>query len=209
MKKFFSTALLLTAVIFFTGCPVAVGISSVSQKEISLNFTTSIGPSVNELISSVSGQKTTVLFDTATIESSLKNYGFKNISVTNKAVADTQILNISGTIDVSKLDFVSVNKSGSKLKLTIILSPSTLKSFAAKQEQTVRDYIDLLAAPSLSSDKMSKDEYIEFIESVYGEPVAEELTSGIIEIKAAGKTRSLKIIELLTLEDTKEFVFEI
>ena len=69
--------------------------------------------------------------------------------------------------------------------------------------------LDLLVAPVFSGDDSSQNEYLELIESFYGEGAAKEIKTSIVDItiiNADGTktTKKLPLVDLVTLnEDIK------
>jgi hypothetical protein len=70
------------------------------------------------------------------------------------------------------------NASGGRLRLTLNrdLGPDILSLISPE----VRDYLSALMAPIATGEILSKTEYLELVASVYGKPVADEISTASI-----------------------------
>ena len=148
-----------------------------------------------------------LIIDTAQIKSFLINSGFTNVEVSNQIGAN---VDIKMTIPKDKTfifdsKLVFSNNSESNSSFGIELSPATLQTFYANADEQIISILDILISPAFYGEEISEEEYIETIDSLYGNDVAAEMNKSEIYItlkNKSGKTlkKSLPLKTLLTLK---------
>ncbi|MCQ2601730.1 MAG: hypothetical protein MJ184_10265 [Treponema sp.] len=221
--KIISFTSIIFSTVFFTGCPVSINVTALENNQLSYNFSTTAGKATNELISSFdnsnssknSNNVNSTMFDTLEIERALFQMGFTGSkATTSKTNGKEETLNINFQCSDKKFDFIKIirNKEGLATQMKISLSPEILQDLITNQNNVIQKYADLLMAPCFTGDTMSKEEYIELVASLYGNEIAEEITSGSIRIllknsrtKKMPEAFSIPLIDILTLTEEKTF----
>lgn len=221
--KILSFASIIFSSAFFTGCPVSINVIALENNQLSYNFSTTAGKATNELISSFDNSNASkngnnvnsTMFDTLEIERALFQMGFAGSNATtSKTNNSEETLNINFHCSDKRFDFIKIvrNKEGLATQMKITLSPEILQDLITNQNNVIQKYADLLMAPCFTGDPMSKEEYIELVASLYGNEIAEEITSGSIRIllknsrtKKMPEAFSIPLIDILTLTEEKTF----
>ena len=213
----------LASTLFFTGCPVYVNINAVAPYDgttpyINYNFSTTAGEALNEFISSIdqNADTTQTMFDTLEIEKALHKMNLSNVSATTLKTASTEVLKINFSTSENHFDFIKFTKDPNRdnivTKAEITLSPEILQSLLTEQNNIIQKYADLLMAPCLTGDAMTKEEYIDLVASLYGQKIADELTAGSVTIsvknsraKKFPQKLEIPLIDILILTGPKTF----
>ena len=155
------------------------------------------------------------MFDTLEIERALFQMGLtENRATLSKTNNAEETLNINFKSSDNKFDFIKIirNNEGLATQMKITLSPEILQNLITNQNNVIQKYADLLMAPCFTGELMSKEEYIELVASLYGNEIAEEITSGSIKIflknsraKKIPEAFSIPLIDILTLTEEKTF----
>jgi hypothetical protein len=93
---------------------------------------------------------------------------------------------VEGTVRISKIDdFLSIDKKGfinfrqggrCEININLQNSPQILESLS----EEIAAYLNALMAPIASGEKMSKQEYIELVSSIYSKAVSDEIAASRI-----------------------------
>lgn len=214
---------IILSILFFTGCPVSINVTALENNQLSYNFSTTAGKATNELISSFDNSNASndnnnvnsTMFDTLEIERALFQMGLtENRATLSKTTNAEETLNISFKSSDNKFGFIKIirNNEGLATQMKITLSPEILQNLITNQNNVIQKYADLLMAPCFTGELMSKEEYIELVASLYGNEIAEEITSGSIKIflknsraKKIPEAFSIPLIDILTLTEEKTF----
>lgn len=212
-KSFVNTILILSSLIYFTGCPIEFDISNNKTNGLNISFSTKAGPQINQLISSIGdSNNSSYIFDTFEIEKSLATIGFDNVQAISKKTKTSETLLVKCQVNQNELDFIKIHSLDSIIKkIEITLSPQILQDLILNQDSIIQQYADLLMAPCFTNEEISKEEYIELVKSLYGSEIANELILGNITLsinnsKEKGSTLSIPLIDILTLTEQKTFI---
>lgn len=220
--KFIPLILTASSCLFFTACPVSIRVTALDSNQLLYNFSTTAGEATNELIatfdagSSKKGQNVkSTMFDTIEIEKALFQMGLTGSSATTSIDSKNQEeLNIEFKCSDKKFDFLKIirDKNGRATQMQITLSPEILQDLITNQNNVIQKYADLLMAPCFTGDVMTKEEYKELVASLYGNEIADEITSGTIDLslknsmtKKRIEITSIPLIDILTLTEEKTF----
>ncbi len=248
MKTKIKLILLLTSVFFFVSCSSQLEITAQEDCSSHLDFKLELGSVITQTIESITqglneienssakvATKETAIFSKELIEDAFKVSDFKNVKA---ATPEKDKLNLSLDFPAPANQKVTTDRGNfkaanfvtcTKNSLTLILSPEILKELSKNFSEESRSYLDLLMSPVFSDDEeMSSSEYIDLVEVVYGEKLAEELGNATVKIslippkgKTIKKTAlsetgqsklssnkavfTLPLADLLTLNSTKTF----
>ena len=205
-----ATAALLCTV-FFTGCTSEIELELKKDGTVDVKFNGSAGTAFAALINAAAGstsQSDQVIFDTKEIEYEMSHNGFSNVKAVTKAGADLSVT-MTDKNGKSAL-FTSGVVTAEKGKLSLALSPQTLKKFYDSADSQTTAFLDMLLSPLFNDEVMSEEEYIELLASFYGEEIAQEIKDSNfrITLKNADGTKrlySLGIAQLLTLNEVIRF----
>ena len=214
LKHILIAAAALFAVTFFAGCTSEIELELHKDGSVDVKFSGSAGNAFAALINAAnntgidSDGQTTVVFDTQQIEYELAQNGFTNVKAVSKAGSD---LTVSMTDKTGKSAlFSSGVVKVENNKLSASLSPQTLKKFYDKADSQTVQFLDMLLSPVFNDEQMSQQEYLEILESFYGEEIAGEVkdSSFRITLKHPDGTKTVQTInfaKLLTLDETLRF----
>ncbi|MCR4627283.1 MAG: hypothetical protein K5640_06505 [Treponema sp.] len=204
----------------FASCSADLEINIDKNGTANVKFNSSMGTALEKLIKSLSESENSEqekssdhsIFNEEEIRQSFIILGFKNV---NSKVKDLSGIFIDAVLqqesqDVDKKKFLSDAIKISSEKATLTFSPENLKKMLESTGEDFQSYADLFMAPVFTGEAMSIEEYKELLGGVYGNAVAEELTSSNLKITlrlASGKKAvySVPFAEILTLTGKKEF----
>ena len=178
----------------------------------SITYGTVLGNALRDTVSAFSGGEE-VAFDPSQFEEIFSESNLKNVSA--KSETKDSIF-LSADLDEEKLDFISksnilsVGANGSSVTLTF--SEENLSAMYESMPQTMQAYIDMFMAPSFSGEKMTDEEYLELVSSVYGDFVSDEIKKSVINftlVNSRGKstTYEVKLLDIINMK--KELVLKI
>ncbi len=150
----------------------------------SFAFETSTSDGVSELIRALTGASNTqTLFDKASIENSFKNAGISLLPDSTFNTTSISLLgeteNISSLISRGALP-ISLQSNGSEGELIVVLNDKTIGALFSLMGEDAVLYTELLFAPLFTGEKMSADEYLEFMASLYGPEIKADLENSIV-----------------------------
>jgi hypothetical protein len=111
-------------------------------------------------------------------------------------LANTGPAGVAGTVSVSRVDelfampgageqrrFIALGEgeTGDK-RLSIVLDRETAPLLLAMISSDMRDYLSALFAPAATGDYLSQAEYLELVEDIYGNALAEEIAAAEIAV---------------------------
>lgn len=150
-----------------------------------------------------------LIIDTTEIKTFLIDSGFANVEVSNQIGAN---VDIKMTIPKDKTfifdsNLVFSDNSDSNSNFGIELSPATLQSFYANADEQIISILDILISPAFYGEKISEEEYLETIASLYGNDVSDEMNKSEIFFSLKNKNgkvvkKSLPLKTLLTLKQS-------
>lgn len=202
MKKIFFVLAVLLGTFLCASCNSEVKIDLKKDGSVALKFSGTFGDGLSKLVNSISDDD--VVFDTKAITYELSKSGFQDVIVTAKGKKSLEIsmtekgqnsyLYTSGMLDTK----------GNKISLK--LSPETLKKFYSLCDEQIVLYLDLLLAPIFNDEKMTEAEYLETVATFYGQSVADEFSKSMIRLTVTNpnektKTSVLSVAKLLTLNE--------
>jgi hypothetical protein len=112
-------------------------------------------------------------------------------------LANTGPSGIAGTLGVSRVDgllampgaperrrFIALGSGGEtgENRLSIVLDREIAPLLLAMISSDMRDYLSALFAPAATGDFLSKAEYLELVEDIYGKALAEEIAAAEIAV---------------------------
>ena len=105
----------------------------------------------------------------------LKKANVKNIIV---SCPSSTKLNVNGTISSSQShDLIAQDKN----KLVVTLSPESLQNISKTLGEETRSFLDLFMAPVITGEKMTDEEYLDLLESVYGKEITNDIKKASIK----------------------------
>lgn len=207
MKRFPLVLGLFSLIFLFASCNVNVVIKQNKNGSVDVKLGAGAGEAFTKMILAATGGTTENFFDTKEIQYELAKSGFSKVNVQTKTGTDIDV-NLTDANKTSYLftsGILSEDKSGLKMNL----NAKALKTFYDLADEQTQMVLDLLVAPVFSGDDSSQNEYLELIESFYGEGAAKEIKTSIVDItiiNADGNktTKKLPLVDLVTLnEDIK------
>lgn len=185
------------AALFLTGCSSSLDIRATSSSDISgftlrLNF----GPAIISAINAITGGKEgTPLITQQDIANQEDLSQFSNLKITEST---SNSITINGYVATGNIISRTDNT------LSICLSKENMQDFYNSLNEESRYYLDLLMAPVFTGDTSSEDEYFEFLSSIYGTELAQEISQGYITINlqnpkdTKATSYSISLVQLLT-----------
>lgn len=179
--KYFSLTVYLIVLLAVTGCSSSINIKAGKDNTQDIFLSLDLGEAVSRTILSatkgmqkMSGKETNV-FSKNHIESGLKKANVKNIIV---SCPSSTKLNVNGTISSSQShDLIAQDKN----KLVVTLSPESLQNISKTLGEETRSFLDLFMAPVITGEKMTDEEYIDLLESVYGKEITNDIKKASIK----------------------------
>lgn len=211
-------------VFILSSCSTTLEISVDKSASTKIEYTSSMGIALRSLMESLfqnfadSTTAQTSLFDGKQIEQALNSAGFNNTEckVSNNSSINciTTVSNLVRGLPLAPEMFeYKTNQANGKTSLSIKLSPENLQNAFQGLPIDFQNYAELLMAPVFTSEQLTPSEYKDLLASVYGNTVAEELTTSVFEIKVnsplgTSKTFQISLSELLTLQNEQTYTFE-
>lgn len=189
----FSTAIMT---LLLLGCSPSIAISVSPDNTISYSFSATIDERIAGTARSFSGTTEDMpMFNAKKTEQALHDAGLESVTV---SLPDSLSLTAKGNLTIEDTSQQSeilplvpgalifgdtLNTNGLKVKeIKLALSPETFKQLLRIIPPETAEYADLLSAPVLTEETMSKDEYTELIAAIYGETAKQALTDSMISI---------------------------
>lgn len=217
-KNFFRAFLIGIAffsLTFFSGCVPVLEVEVKADGGYTVSYAVALGEKFIDTISSVTGAGIdTPVFNADEFKSQLAKTGMKNIYAVTPAL-NAIVLSVPISAKEKNIfsdsKMISRNVVSGKNNMTLTLSSESLiKIYNALPEET-RAYIDLFMAPVFTGETMTKDEYVELVSMVYGNPLAEEITDAKLTLamsppeKKNQKRFSVPLIDLLLMSKPVSF----
>lgn len=204
----FALGVTLAFCLVFSSCENELVIQG-DESGVKFEYNVSSANKIMELFSAFSGSEESYVISEQELSDFFTDAGFENI---NAKVQDSGTFFVNGRFSqtaqdaFSKSGIVSVKNNN----LSFTLNKENILEFYGYLSQNLQSYIDMFMAPSFTGEQMTNDEYLELISQVYGEPFANELKDSVLKLKITSfkkmqKTYSLKIIDILNLQD--ELIF--
>ena len=202
----------LILAVFFTGCTTEIELELKKNGTIDVKFAGTSGKAFAALMNAGNGTGSaggdTVLFNTKEIEYEISQNGFSSVKAVTKSGTDLTVT-MTDKNGKSAL-FTSGVVTAQNGKLSACLTPQTLKKFYDSADSQTVMFLDMLLSPIFNDEKMSQEEYLEILESFYGQEIADEIkdSSFRITLKNADGTKSVQtinFIKLLTLDEVIRF----
>ncbi len=205
MKKLKYLYSLIYLLILFavTSCAPSITIKSRADNRVDMEFDIKAGQVLKELLDMYGipfNDKETL----ERIKNGMKDNTFYNVKAT--ATGEDSFLVTGTVLPVSTQDVVQRKDS----QLTLKLSPETILSFVQSLPEEFQMYLSMLAAPVFTGERATQEEYLELIQALYGQPLADELEKSSLKIvleSPAGKkeTFSLPLVDFFTMTEEKTF----
>lgn len=133
---------------------------------------------------------TNAFFDAEQIKFSMSQAGFENVNASADkdnsfsvgfSLSDFSDANeISGKGKSDPLSSSGIFNHGQDGKPYLEISSEKLQSLYEKLPFEIQSYLDMLMAPSFTGEKMSDEEYLDLLASVYGQSLADEIKNSKI-----------------------------
>lgn len=133
---------------------------------------------------------TNAFFDAEEIKFSMSQAGFENVNASADkdnifsvgfSLPDFSDANeISGKGKSEPLSSSGIFNHGQNGKPYLEISSEKLQSLYEKLPFEIQSYLDMLMAPSFTGEKMSDEEYLDLLASVYGQSLADEIKNSKI-----------------------------
>lgn len=210
MKKFTKILSIFGIVlsVFLTGCTSEIELELTKDGIINVKFSGAAEQGFTELMKSaagITGETTTVIFDTDEVAYEMAQNGFYNVKVNSKTGTDL-FITMNDTNKKSAL-FTSniISVENGKLKAT--LSTKNLVDFYNSADEQTIQFLDMLLSPVFNDEIMTEQDYIDTLSVFYGEQIGNEIKTSnfqITLINADGSkiTHKLPLATLLTLNQT-------
>ncbi|MBQ1949215.1 MAG: hypothetical protein II367_03540 [Treponema sp.] len=194
----------------FCSCKSEIKITA-KKDSCAINYKTVLGAALWDTVSALSGGGE-VLFDTAQFEEVFAESNLEKV----RAVSETKdSLDLSAELSKDKSDFINlsemleISQNGNSMVLTF--SEKNLSALYENMPQVMQSYIDMFMAPSFTGEKMTDEEYLELVSSVYGDVVSEEIKKSVVNftlvnVRGKSSSYSVRLLEIINLK--KELVFK-
>lgn len=133
---------------------------------------------------------TDAFFDAEQIKFSMSQAGFENVNASadkdNSFSVGFSLSDFSDTNEISgkgksePLSSSGIFNHGQNGKPYLEISSEKLQSLYEKLPFEIQSYLDMLMAPSFTGEKMSDEEYLDLLASVYGQKLADEIKNSKI-----------------------------
>jgi len=199
---------LIFAVSLFSGCKIEVSVKQSQNEEVEIVLKNKAGVAILKTLDSfgVDGNQS---FSSEELSKELSSIGFSKTLITGKIPDDFTIQSKAASENqyLYKIGLLKKTNAGFCLKL----SPENLKRFYDDGEENLTSLFDMFFIPVFSGDPMSKQEYIDLIAEVYGNPLAQEIAESTIKIKIESKDGkknelNLQVADLFTLSKEIELL---
>lgn len=173
--------------LFLTACSPKADIFIQPSGDAIITMDIKSSPIMNTVFKSVSQlsdeDMSKSIFNKDSIKMELEQKKIQVLKMETNSIADiTAKLKIWKDNNTNPAFFNVDNKAG---KISLNIGTQNIKEFAGLLSEDDREYIDLLMAPALSGETMSKEEYETLIEAVYGNKLASELKKAKFKIEVS------------------------
>lgn len=192
-RFFAAVAYILCVACIFTGlgCSARASLSVAQDKSAVLTFKTATGKTLDGTIRSITGaEQNALLFDEQAIRSAFSQTGLSLKELTFPSTTGISLTAESADLNrVGKSKLFNLQNSQTGGKLSVHLTPQTLNELLKALPEQTADYADLLLAPVFTGEKMSADEYVQLIGSMYGSNLQKELQNErfVFDIEVPGR----------------------
>ncbi len=176
--------ILLFAGIVFLSCTTNATVSINESSAADFSYKTTASKNVESLIRSFAGAGQSVsVFDKSVIEKSFEMSEIDLVSVSSVGTADIML---SGKIkDINEIvptgdQLIAFENTSAGGKMDLHINNETLDALLSLMGSENLVYLELLMAPVFTGEKMSEEEYLSFMSSIYGPAILEDLTDSII-----------------------------
>ena len=204
MKKIISAIFAGFSFLTLVSCTSEVTLTAQKDGSVKVNFDGKCGPYFETMLRSFSDTQNGPLFDVSAIKTSFITDGFKNVAV---KAPDSVGISVDMISPKNTYLFSSGLVIAEENNVFVKVSPEILKNFYKSADEDIISVLDLLLAPVFNDEVMSEEEYLDTIESFYGEDASAEIGSCEIKLKLVstdGKKKevSVPLTKLLTLTET-------
>lgn len=210
---------LCAAVLIFAGCTARLELAVSEQGDVAAEYSAGFGAAFRDSFSALMDTDSGRLFDGAEIARLLTEAGFRNASVrtpddfsleASALLPGGAAVSASSAADLISQETDAAGRRGVKIRF----SAETMRKLYSVLPEEVRSYIDLFLAPVFTGEVMTDGEYTDILASLYGQALADELSSAelqIVLVSPSGRRQSRKIplFRLLNLSDDIVFSSEI
>jgi hypothetical protein len=168
--------------VFFISCNTEINITINDNNSATIEIDTNSSKVLENTISTLLGvEEDVVFFSKEEIEKAFSQTDFQVINVKSKGKLGLTLLlktqNFNKAFNILP-EAVKIEKN----TIYFDLSPKVMQNVANFLPTDINDYLALLMAPCFDGTSMPSDEYIELINVIYGESLAEELNKAKIKL---------------------------
>ena len=193
---------ILAIIVFFPSCSARINAQLVQNGSGTVQLQANLEPNMINLIrsfSSLGGVQSGSVLDAAVLNRSLASAR----GISSSALRNTGQEKVEGTIGISQINdllnaggnrFVQYESGTASGKLAIHLDRRITPQILMQIYPEAVDYLSALMAPAATGEALSKAEYLMLVESVYGKPLAAEITASRVTatITMPGAVKSVK-----------------
>ena len=233
MKKFLTAKIailpVLAIIVLFPSCSGRINAQLAQNGSGNVELQAGLEPNMTALIRSffsLGGAQAGSLLDAAALNRSLQAAS----GISSAALQNTGQERVEGTIGISQINdllnaganrFVQYEAGASSGKLAIHLDKSITPQILKQIYPEAVDYLSALMAPAATGEALSKVDYLMLVESVYGRPLANEISAARVTaaITMPGAVKSVKggtysgsvalfdiaLVDLLVLEQPLDY----
>lgn len=201
----FATCLL--ALFLITGCSPALSVKLDANCAVSMTFESGTGAELSKTFTALTGKQMGTI-QTGPAVSSLKAAGLTASGISQNG---SQFSLSTGPDNADAIlpklpDAIRIEGSAAgKGSLSFNLSPETAQYIISLLPEETASYTELFMAPLFTGETMSADEYTDLVAAVYGQQLADELTSSrfTLNISVPGYVTSVSVPSALNATVTK------
>ncbi len=177
LKLLFPLLLPLTAVILLAACSPSLVITVHPDDSADIAFSANPSPAGSSLTRRVTGadDDATPLYDRDAVSEGLSGMG---IRLETLSFPSGDGLAFSGSVSsLAHIPGGALVRTASPEGITLSLSPESVNAVLGKLPTGTQDILELLMAPILTGEQLSREEYRDILAAAYGERAAEELAT--------------------------------
>ena len=184
-----------------------------SQEGVRFSLNSILGKAFTETIAGVMGLSEAAggsqdIFNPEEMRSTLTQAGFTKVNAKSKNQEEFTVNFAPSKASSDPLSKSGLLKYDAKLSPYIHLSKENLKNLYDNLPFEVQSYIDMLMSPSFTGEKMTDDEYLDLLASVYGQKLSDEIKNSKINFEfIQGDKKKTMTLSLLSVLNTTGDLF--
>lgn len=191
-RTFIFINLILLCTLFLSSCETKICVKATKDGKAEFNFKVQLGTILTETIETLALEfetESTDVFDQEKINDFLIQSDLKKTEVLVEdktslylnaeipAIENQKMVTESGSYKISDFIYCSSNE------LSLKINPDVFQEIVLSMPEETQYYLDLLMAPVLTNEKISTEEYIDLVATIYGEPLAAEVKVSTVKVE--------------------------